>query len=114
MKIVNKYVNYLNIVLTIILVIVLIVFLIKLIKMLKIVSQTSKKTNVLTDKLQLSQSKIDTIKDTSDSWTFLMSTYVVGAILKETFKDRKSKNTFSKSLGKSIIRHSNQISKIRF
>jgi len=114
MDIINSYMKYVYILLIAVLLVTVIVFIINLVKMMKEIALTADKTTGITSTVESSKSKIDYIKNTENSWSFFISLFVVMTIIKETFKYKRRNDSLSRSFARSCIRHSSQITKIRF
>ena len=114
MDIINNYMKYVYIVLIVVLFITIIAFIVNLVKMMKEIAATADKTVNINTNIESSKSKLDYIKSTEGSWSFFMSLFVIITIIKETFKYKRRSDSLSKSFARSCIRHSSQITKIRF
>lgn len=102
------------IVIYVVLAITLVMFFIQLVKTLKKLTSINESVNSLQNNLDKANKKIEYIQSTEDSWSFFMSLYIILIIIRETFKQKKKGNGLGKSLATSCIRHSSQLSKIRF
>lgn len=114
MDIINNYMKYVYIVLIVVLFITIIAFIVNLVKMMKEIAATADKAVNINTNIEASKSKLDYIKSTEGSWSFFMSLFVIITIIKETFKYKRRSDSLSKSFARSCIRHSSQITKIRF
>lgn len=114
MDIINNYMKYVYIVLIVVLFITIIAFIVNLVKMMKEIAATADKTTSINTNIEASKSKLDYIKSTEGSWSFFLSLFVIITIIKEAFKYRGKSDSLGKSFTKSCIRHSRELSKIRF
>ena len=114
MDVINAYMKYVYVLLGIVLFITVIALLVRLGRLMKRLAETGEMTAGIGDNLKASKEKIDSIRSTAGSFTFFMSLFVILTILREAFRYRGRNDSFGKALTRSCVRHSAQLSRIRF
>ncbi len=114
MKTINRFMPYIYGVLIIGILIALIALFIRLSKTLKKAAMMKEVAEVLDREMKEIDMKKEQIARTKDSWTFFVALFGAWFIIKETFKYYKSERSLPKSFTKALMRHSSQISKLRF
>lgn len=114
MEILDKVINYVYLILTIIIVIILIVILVKVKKIMNSISQSSSSVSNINNNLQVIKTKAEAIKQSKDSWSFLVGIATVLLIIKEGIKySKKNNESLGKSFIKSAVKHKSGIKNIK-
>lgn len=114
MEILDKVINYVYLILTITIVIILIVILVKVKKIMNSISQSSSSVSNINNNLQVIKTKAEAIKQSKDSWSFLVGIATVLLIIKEGIKySKKNNESLGKSFIKSAVKHKSGIKNIK-
>ncbi len=111
---IGHYIGYLNIGLAAAAAVLTVVLLVKAGRLKGPAAFVSEDTKILGRDLEHMNDTLEKIRATKDSWLFFASLYAVIAIIRETFRYRRSDRTISRSFARSVARHAKELSSIRF
>ena len=109
---INRYIVFLYVFLISAIIALLADLIIHLIKTMKYANQTGDGINKISEDIDQTSKKLETISASKDSWSFFLAVYGIYLILKETLKYRKSERSVSRSFAKACVKQFTRVRKI--